>query len=532
MNKFLKILTLTGLTATLSISAYNLKSLDLKTDYKLNAEIDSEASDYLARKTEENNSDAIITFSENGENNVNINENNMDEHNNPIVDTENSAQISPSTEDSETENNKDANTPSTLEESENNLVKTESNSDTNNEENIGNNTLENNSLDINAENDLATDENNYNNTESVTEYISEEKYNEIISVYAEIKEEIEELVAEMQTSTENYKNEQNSLTQEQIDELQAKSQEINTLLSSVEKTLNDMSCTLTGECNTENEINYFNEILKLTNKVNMLQSAMQIYSNPAFRFYQNPYGNIYGFSYYYSPNLDDTNQTENEKENSTEENSNQGEKVDENDNEKTKIKKTFNLPYNLDTYAPTRRNIDTFFNTALLDENGMYNNFTPYGYGPYNNLGYGNFPMNNYNGYNNSNYQNKNEVVHNTSATTPLNVDSTNETNQPNLPEEIGKKRPKLAKNIDTYNAKTMDGNVNTMGGMKVTDYIKQKFNKWFNKKDNQEEVNSYVDNFIDEHQNSETTTTTSIYKDKLGHKEKENLYWWKNIKN
>lgn len=527
MNKFLKILTLAGLTTTLSVTGLSLTNLQLNTKYKLNTQVETKSSDYVGKKTNENSD--TVTLTDNAESNIEVSKNTMDENNNPIVD--NSENITPTTLGEDL-----SNLPKTLEETEEDVSITEDNDtiNTDNSANIeieddskledNNNTVEqeNNSSENNNE---VSNENNSNSeqlTEQTTTFISEEEYNSIITSYDEIKEEIEELINDSKKLAETCKNSENLLNDEQKLNIENKTEEINTLLMNVKENIKDLSCCLTGDCeNLDNEIKayYFNEILKLNNKINILQSAMQMYSNPMFRFYQNPYSNVYGFSYYYSPNQDE--QLKSETDNESLENE------ETTDNQNTVNKNTFNLPNNLDTYGPTRRNIDTFFNTALFDD-AMFNNYGPYGYNmPYNNFGYTGYNMNGYGNFNNSNYLNKNTIKDNQPTNTPLTVESSDSNNDSILPEELEKKRPKFAKNIDTYTGKTFDGNVNSMTGMKITDYLKQKFNKWFNKKDNQDEVNNYVDNFINKHEKGEKNETSSELNidDKLISREEQKNY-------
>ena len=451
MNKFLKILTLAGVTSAVSVTGMALTDLKLNTNYKMNTEVNSESSDFVARRPEEINNQDIdtITNSTNEQNDLNI---------------EDGLEIS----------------PKTLEETENNEA---------NESNTNNNES------LNTENTTSNLEENLENSH----FISEEDFNLIITSLNDLKEDLDEFIVESKNLAEKAKNNQNTLNEEQKTDIQLKVEELNTEIMNVKENVKDLNCTLTGECESfDNELKsfYFNEILKLNNKINMLQDAMQMQGNPYFRFYQNPYSNFYGFSYYYSPNQDEENY--NEEQNNQELNSDE--------NSETVKKNTFNLPNNLDTYGPTRRNIDTFFNTALFNENGMYNNMLPYGYMPYNNFGYG---MNGYNNFNNSNYMNKN--ASNNQSNTPLTVESSNDNSVPTLPEEINKKRPRFAKNIDTYTNKPMNANINSMNGMRITDYFKQKINNWFNKKANQEEVNNYVDSFIEEQQNKNNISFSEI---------------------
>lgn len=157
--------------------------------------------------------------------------------------------------------------------------------------------------------------------------------------------------------------------------------------------------------------------------------------------------------------------------------------TDDNQNSNASAPTTFGLKSNIDTYGPTKRNIDTFFNTALQNEYMNGGGYMPYGYGyghpygmPYNSY-YGNpYGMNEIN----SNVINKsalNENV-NTAPNTIANVENEvqEETKQPK------KLRPRHAKNIDTYTGTTIQSNINTMGESKISNYLKEKFNNLRNK--------------------------------------------------
>jgi len=172
---------------------------------------------------------------------------------------------------------------------------------------------------------------------------------------------------------------------------------------------------------------------------------------------------------------------------------------------------TFGLKSNIDTYAPTKRNIDTFFNTALYDNEYGYGGGygMPYGYGmqygggyamPYG--GYGNPYMNGYN----SNLINREAIKK--SDNTPVNAnlnttpniedDSNIETeNKTSKPKKI---RAKRAKNIDTYTGTTVQSNINSMGESKLSSFLKEKItnirNKIRNKKKSQ--PNKDIENFED----------------------------------
>lgn len=137
----------------------------------------------------------------------------------------------------------------------------------------------------------------------------------------------------------------------------------------------------------------------------------------------------------------------------------------------------FGIKPNVDTYGPTNKNIDTFFNTALIDNDFMYgggNGFNG-GYGiPYGQMGYG------YNNYNRGfNYMNHNQVADN-----GFNMPSYNTKDNYNnsLPTNPNNKRQKHSKNVDTYTETTIESNVNTMGESKLARFFKNKFQNFKNK--------------------------------------------------
>ena len=114
--------------------------------------------------------------------------------------------------------------------------------------------------------------------------------------------------------------------------------------------------------------------------------------------------------------------------------------------------KETNLKSNIDTYGNTRQNIDTFFNTALLDNDFMFggNNLANNGmYG--NNLGYGGM----YGGYPNlyqyAGYEQQNKLANQTNGVNN-NLNTPNVENQnSNQSTKKPKKKFKLKSNIDTY---------------------------------------------------------------------------------
>ena len=120
-----------------------------------------------------------------------------------------------------------------------------------------------------------------------------------------------------------------------------------------------------------------------------------------------------------------------------------------------------NTNNNLDTYGNNYSNIDTFFNTALLD-NELYGNTGMYGYG-YNNLYGRQLPQQNSN-------NNSTNGVNNTQSTQQIE----NKTSNSDVKKD--KKKFKLTSNIDTYrdqNTPTLSARIQSM---------KESINEFFGK--------------------------------------------------
>ena len=364
----------------------------------------------------------------------------------------------------------------------------------------------------NAENNEITNENDITEQKEVETDISTTNYDytAVQNDYLEIKSKLNEAI-ELSNKYKECNNDCFDLTEEEKQTLENNYEELNRLIEDLEDCNNNILCCLTNGEYCEDDDDHELSLINLERRLNAMQSAINQLNfltgrNPNISFYSNPYSNIYGYSYRFYPqeNLDETNE---ESENTDSQNNNDATTTSRK-NIDTYVK--LSKPSNLDTYGPKDRNIDTFFNTALLDENmfdynGGYgmNNYgyvaNPYMYGGKIN-GY-NFDSNN--GYYNPNFNNNNQEKNsneNTTSNNTLSIDSNDQIKEP--------KKIKFGKNIDTYSGKTIEGNINTMGGKKVTDYIKEKFNKIFRKnKDNSNEINDYVDNFIEENKNNENNS-------------------------
>lgn len=405
---------------------------------------------------------------------------------------------------------------------------------------------------------------------------------EVSSEYNHLKDTLTKAIKETMDYLDNAK-ENNTLTNEQKIYLKEHTNSIKFLAETLEDLSEDVLCCIDGvDCNEKNveEITakYMKTINSLEDRINALQNSlnslqlMNGISNPYFyaTYTYPPNTIVYGLKY---KKRNSPNQLENEQDNlsnstenkvaddnvlnnkdnnlnstennpSSEENSsnnsyNEDSVENQQDNQdnldetnssqdsnsnlqvgEEKDYKTFNLKSNIDTYAPTRRNIDTFFNTALLDnEYGYgygYGNGGMYGYGmPYGNMGYGNMggyygnPYGNMNfeGYN-SNMINKKVLEENTPKnyipnSPTANVEQTEDV-QDNKSAPTKKQRFKRASNIDTYNQATIKSNINSMGESKISKYFKEKFNfikdKVRNKKQQTEQ------NFNDMQDNNQST--------------------------
>ncbi len=370
--------------------------------------------------------------------------------------------------------------------------------------------------------DTTTDE-NQNSIGENTEQTEQVKYNyaDYFACYENVKNKLTEILELNQKYSEKCEN-CNELTDEEKDKLEANFEELETLIMRLQDNNQNILCNITGECDDNDDIKQILE--QLQRRIDTIQNAMIMSRN--FAFFNNPYSNVYGYYFRSYPQENLKNETENNIENispATEENKNQNDK-----NIDTFARKRW--ASNIDTYGPEYRNIDTFFNTALIDDNMFDYNGENYmgNYG----MGYMSNPymfggrVNGHNGsnggYRNPNYNNQqnNNDTQNTNETEHTNPNNHNLKIDTETQDAQEQKKFKFGKNIDTYLDDTMQGNVNTMGGKKVTDYVRDLFNKHFKKDKNnnqkpitkndnqnddkeqipQSEINNYVDNFIDKH--------------------------------
>lgn len=347
---------------------------------------------------------------------------------------------------------------------------------------------------------------------------------EVSSEYEHLRDTLVKAIKETMDYLDSAK-ENDSLTNEQKIYIKEHTNSIKFLAETLEDLSEDVLCCIDGvDCdNCEDEqvtAKYLQTIGNLEDRINALQNSLNslqmingISNNPYFNMPYNypPNTIIYGLKYGKRPrpkmdnelNIGDNEQTDEDNQTTdnsqddvqtpdntqTDENTGDlGNTTDVENNadagETSEDYKTFNLKSNIDTYAPTRRNIDTFFNTALLDQDEYgYGNMYGYGYGmpyggmmyngygnPYGNMAYGEYNSNMINRKVLEDNQNNYYIPNNTQA----NVEQPDETSK-----DVHKAKDKIkrASNIDTYTGTTIRSNINSMGESKISKFIKDKFN-------------------------------------------------------
>ena len=357
------------------------------------------------------------------------------------------------------------------------------NNDANTSENINDATInddaENNLLLQNqTENKVDINENNENNEKFSTLYSLTNDIEESCDEFCELKQKINNAIVETQNLISKIQNDQLTLTREERLLLTEQSYQ----LKNLGKQLSNVTTELSFNLSDINDIlkqngkdidalsmkylvvldNLVNGNEMLTNGLNSLNLMNQMINLKDANYIEpNNYNHIvYGFRQNNQPpvikdyilnengewvenkaNQENSTETETSSENTTSEESEEKINIDSYKDNK--------LTPNINTYGNYNlpRNIDSFYNTAYLN-NGMYggmygNRFGGYGY---------NYPANQYNGYN-----------------TPYGYNNLNNTpnienNQTNNSAEKKNKKFKLTKNIDTYR----DANTPT---------VKEKFN-------------------------------------------------------
>lgn len=358
--------------------------------------------------------------------------------------------------------------------------------------------------------------------------------------YENLKETLITAINDTMNYLEDYKDNPQRLTNEQKIYIKEHSNSIKYLAETLEDLSEEVICSIDcKDCEDCDDINetagiYINTIQNLENRIQTLQNtinSLHFITSIGSRLYNTPTFTPQYALYHITKDIKDEDRVEFNKDSDNADNSNNTDSsndtltedntvnINDNNNENN-TPTTFNLKSNIDTYAPKKRNIDTFFNTALLDD--QYNMYGGgFGYGvPYNGYGmYGGGFGNPYNGYN-SNMINRDAINHQTNqannapvANTSANIDnSTAATEKIDKPEKIHAKK---TKNIDTYTLSTIQSNINTMSESKISKFIKNKFgslrkkvkNKTDDIKNNQQENQ----NGIDDTANNEAKNTNAI---------------------
>jgi len=332
---------------------------------------------------------------------------------------------------------------------------------------------------INNEDDKTNSiyENNKMMPEISTLYYLSNDIDEQCNEFCELKTKIMEAIAESENLSEKIKNnevnlsrEQRLFLNEQSNQLKALSRQLSTATNELSFNLSDLNAIM-KENNQDIDALSLKYLIVLDNLVNgneMLQnglSSLNLINNMMHLNARNLPNNgkiLYGYQqnnnppvikeYSVNENGDLVGkQIENETNN---ENVNNNNLMTLEENEKKVNIDTYkdtNLVSNIDTYGNTKQNIDTFFNTALLDNDFMFggNNLANNGMHG-NNLGYGGM----YGGYPNiyqyAGYEQQNKLNNTNSVNNNLKSPNVEQTNT-NQETKKTKKKFKLKSNIDTY---------------------------------------------------------------------------------
>ena len=322
-------------------------------------------------------------------------------------------------------------------------------------------------------------ENNKMMPEISTLYYLSNDIDEQCNEFCELKTKIMEAIAESENLSEKIKNNEVNLSREQRLFINEQSNQLKTLSRQLSTATNELSFNLSDlnaimkENNQDLDTLSLKYLIVLDNLINgneMLQnglSSLNLINNMMHLNARNLPNNgkiLYGYQqnnnppivkeYYVNENGDLVGK-EIENQNNNSENVNNDNLMTLEENEKKVNIDTYkdtNLVSNIDTYGNTRQNIDTFFNTALLDNDFMFggNNLANNGmYG--NNLGYGGM----YGGYPNiyqyAGYEQQNKLNNSTNGVNNnLNTPNVEQQNNNQEPKKT-KKKFKLKSNIDTY---------------------------------------------------------------------------------
>lgn len=360
------------------------------------------------------------------------------------------------------------------------------------------NEVEQNQNEINNETNV-DNESKENSTELSTLYSLNRDIADSCDQFCQLKDSIYSAITETQNLIEKVKNQQVELTAEQKLFISEQSNQIKNLSRELGKVTNELSFQMsdlsnlftTGNPDIDSlNLKYFMILNNLSNGNDVLQNSLSclnmintLFNMPRTALIPNNPSRIY-----YA--IQKNNEPPIEKEILFDENGNviEDENSNENQTENTTENETKKFISNIDTYGNTYSNIDSFFNTALLDNRFMYGN-RGFGYGmngfnngfnylPYAgvNNGYGVNPNTMYGVQNNLNTQN----VENTAI-------NENQNNNIAEPEKATKKKKfQLNKNIDSY--KTDNSNLKTKFAS-----VKNFFQK-FTKKDSEKNTESNLE--------------------------------------
>lgn len=433
------------------------------------------------------------------------------------------------------ENNETYVTPSENSEITNELVNDEVNNDTiTNEEQLNNEVIS--SIDNNESDDYigkTSTENNQisnnitftttdqdgnetvlNNTETIN-YLSE-TLNQTNIEYEELKNTLNKAIKDTMDYLDSYKNGETTLNNEQKMYIKEHTNSIKYLAETLEDLSEQVICCIDGceDCDEEDfestTSKYLTTIQELETRIETLNSAisaLQFLNNIGNPFFFRPSPNHIIYGYNYNSQNDDLSDLDNNTESSNENQQENDETVEttndsvqNNDDTQGNVSEsngentaedekttTFGLKSNIDTYAPSKRNIDTFFNTALQNNNYGYGN--GYGYGmPY---GYGAMP---YQGYYSNPYNTElnSNLINRSTIENQQGLDNTNNEGASEKKSNEHKKfRIKRAKNIDSYSGTTIKSNINSMGESKISRFFKDKFSDLRNKIKNRNNRNN-----------------------------------------
>lgn len=315
-----------------------------------------------------------------------------------------------------------------------------------------------------------TNEDDYEESEEIsTLYNLTADIDDSCDEFCELKKQITDAIIETEDLIERLQNKEIELTREQrmfINEqsLQLKNlgKQLSNITTELSISLSDLNQILTDNGHNINDLNlkYLIVLDNLVNGNEMLQSGLSSINliNQMFNLQpaiagNNPNRILYGFQnnneppVYKNYQLDENgNLVEKEisedkmQSDTTVNNPTQNDEKKETDNQNIDSYKSNLLETNIDGYYNNMNNIDSFFNTALLDNQFMYGNRGGFPY--YNNMYYGFNPNYNQGG------RTINGVDDN--KTTEY-IEQEKEVSAPKEKQPLAKKKIKLTKNIDTY---------------------------------------------------------------------------------